>query len=374
VDPNPGDAVESSTDNIDLGDGRFSHRQIASTLSRKSQQLIILPTERCNFRCTYCYEDFLIGKMKEPIQVSIERYLDRRVPDLTRLSFHWFGGEPLMAKEVVLRLSSYASRVCNEYGVALSGAMTTNASVLDHDLFEELLSYDQRFFQITLDGWRDGHDAVRRLANGRGTFERIWTNLVATKESAGSFDILIRIHVRRDNYQSLEMLIDNLATAFGGDPRYSLDFEHLRNLGGEGGKSVDRPLSVTEMREIEVELRARYEAAVASLAITAESRQQPRVPASHMGEVKAPAGPDAEPYICYAAKPNSLLIRADGRIGKCTVAFSDERNTIGRINPDGTLTIDNGLLRPWLRGLSDLDPKALECPLSGMAQPVNMPA
>src|SRR5688572_21841718 len=134
---------------VGLGNENFSHAQIASTLSNRIQQLIILPTEKCNFRCTYCYEDFLIGKMKEPVRASIERFMDRRIPELSELSLHWFGGEPLLAKQVVLRLSAHASRLCNEHGVSLVGGLTTNAYVLTPELFEELLSYNQQFFQIT---------------------------------------------------------------------------------------------------------------------------------------------------------------------------------------------------------------------------------
>src|SRR3954470_11277554 len=115
----------------DFGNEQFSRETIASTLSRRVQQLILLPTERCNFRCTYCYEDFLIGKMKEPVLVGIERFMDRRIPELDDFSISWFGGEPLMAKEVVLRLASYASRQCKAYGASFSGGMTNNAYVLD---------------------------------------------------------------------------------------------------------------------------------------------------------------------------------------------------------------------------------------------------
>jgi len=363
-------------DRIELGDDRFSHNQIASTLSRRVQQLIILPTERCNFRCTYCYEDFLIGKMKEPVQAALERFMDQRIPELSEFSIQWFGGEPLMAKEVVLRLSSYAARISKEHGVAFHGGLTTNAYVLTPSLFDELLSYNQRFFQITLDGWREGHDVVRKLASGRGSFDRIWENLCATKSSKEDFNIQIRIHVRRDNYESLEILLDNIAEIFGGDPRYTLDFEHLRNLGGEGGKSVDRPLSLAELREIERGLRERYDGAVATLgrSLPMPTMQRTAMAAGPIGEVKASDAPDAPPYICYAAKPNSLLIRADGRIGKCTVALDDDRNTIGSVNPDGTITIDNERLRPWVRGLSDLDAKALECPLWGLPLAATVPA
>ena len=356
---------------INLGNEQFSHAQIASTLSRKVQQLIILPTEKCNFRCSYCYEDFLIGKMKEPVLAGIERFMDRRVPELSQFSLSWFGGEPLMAKSIVLRLASHASRLCNEHGVDLRGGMTTNGYILDFELFEELLSYDQRFFQITFDGWQEGHDAQRKRANGRATFQRIWDNVTATRKSREDFQIMIRVHLRRDNRASVEALLDNLAATLCGDPRYTLDFQHLRDLGGEGGKSVVRPLSFAELREEEARLRGRYEAAVeAALGKKAEppARREGSgaVSAIAIGEVNT-AAPGSAPYICYAAKPNSLLIRADGRIGKCTVALNDDRNTIGRINEDGTLTLDNELLRPWIRGLGDLDAEALQCPLAGMS-------
>jgi len=68
--------------------------------------------------------------------------------------------------------------------------------------------------------------------------------------------------------------------------------------------------------------------------------------------------------ICYAAKPNSLLIRADGTLGKCTVAFSDERNSKGSLNPDGTLKIKQDVWRLWLKGFEDMDSDFLNCPYS----------
>lgn len=71
--------------------------------------------------------------------------------------------------------------------------------------------------------------------------------------------------------------------------------------------------------------------------------------------------------ICYAAKPNSLLVRSNGRLGKCTVAFEDERNDIGYIRPDGTIEVNQMLWRQWLRGSSNFNmcANAGGCPGSG---------
>jgi uncharacterized protein len=57
-----GTSMTVVAERVRLGNDRFSDAQIAATISRKVQQLIILPTEKCNFRCSYCYEDFMIGK------------------------------------------------------------------------------------------------------------------------------------------------------------------------------------------------------------------------------------------------------------------------------------------------------------------------
>jgi len=356
--------VALATMRADFGNDQVPHDQIVGTISPKIQQLIVLPTEKCNFRCTYCYEDFKIGKMPEVVQASIERFMDRRIPELSHFALHWFGGEPLVARNIVTRLSSYAHRLCEEFGISLSGSITTNAYLLEQSLFRELVSYRQRFFQITLDGCEEEHNAVRKLANGRGTFERIWSNLVATKKVEEEFTIQIRIHARRQNYMSLKALVRQLAQEFGRDGRYQLDFQHLRDLGGEGGKSIENGLSLTELRTLEVELREDYASAVN------EFHGPPTL--SQLTDESDLSGVGSEQprhvEICYAAKPNSLLIRADGRIGKCTVALTDDRNTLGSINPDGTVSIDNRKLRPWIRGLSSLDLGELACPLVYMAE------
>lgn len=68
--------------------------------------------------------------------------------------------------------------------------------------------------------------------------------------------------------------------------------------------------------------------------------------------------------ICYAAKPNSLLFRADGRIGKCTVALNDPRNDVGVLQKDGTLNFNDRKLQLWFEGFANMDADILGCPLS----------
>lgn len=72
---------------------------------------------------------------------------------------------------------------------------------------------------------------------------------------------------------------------------------------------------------------------------------------------------NTKPYICYASRPNSLMIRANGSLGKCTVASNNERNNIGMITESGEIVINDNL-QNWIQGLETLDLQTLACPLS----------
>jgi uncharacterized protein len=66
--------------------------------------------------------------------------------------------------------------------------------------------------------------------------------------------------------------------------------------------------------------------------------------------------------VCYASKPNSFVIRADGRIAKCTVGFDNPSNQIGTLSPDGTLQLEAGRLKKWFAGWQTQDWGDLSCP------------
>ena len=78
---------------------------IVDALSPRRLHLILFPTEQCNFRCVYCYEDFVLGRMSESTISGILSLLSHRAADLDGLQISWFGGEPLAAYDIVTRIS-----------------------------------------------------------------------------------------------------------------------------------------------------------------------------------------------------------------------------------------------------------------------------
>lgn len=317
----------------------------AKLLSNKFLQLTILPTEKCNFSCAYCYENFATGRMKKETILGIKTLLDKRCSSLDYLHISWFGGEPLVAKDIVNEISEHATKLANQYpNLLYKASMTTNGYFLDNNTSTALTKIGVRQFQVSLDGSREIHNKSRIRANGKGTFDQIWTNLLAIRDSSLPVSITIRVHFTVDNVQLLDPLIQDLKKEFIHDSRFSVFFKAIERLGGANDASIKKFSEIDK------------ETAITSL-------QTKLFSDNIQSSQNVSLGDD---YICYASKPNSLVIRSNGDVGKCTVALYDERNKIAKLQPDGTLDVIPGRLAPWIRGIKNLDPATLACPLVGL--------
>ena len=155
-----------------------NHDWPLKNITNKLLHLIIMPTEQCNFRCTYCYEDFALGRMSPGIVTGLKLLIERRAPTLDLLAIAWFGGEPTLALDIVADVQSHAQALARQSpGLRVGASMTTNGYLLDRHRFQELLNLGVREFQISLDGPGEFHDRRRVKIGGQGTFDRIWENL-----------------------------------------------------------------------------------------------------------------------------------------------------------------------------------------------------
>src|SRR5690606_23118219 len=73
-----------------------------------SLSLTIAPTLDCNMCCPYCYEDKNKTVMSEEIQNKLIDFVERHLkdyPNIESFTVTWYGGEPLLQKEIVYNLS-----------------------------------------------------------------------------------------------------------------------------------------------------------------------------------------------------------------------------------------------------------------------------
>lgn len=314
----------------------------AILFSNRLLDLTLLPIEQCNFRCTYCYETFTDGKMKPELVDSLRTLISRRAPELDYLRLGWFGGEPLLAHDIVIDLSSHARDLAARYpGLDFFSGMSTNGYLLDAAMMEQMTAAGVTSFQVSIDGYGVHHDRTRVGRAGGGTFARIWSNLLELRASQLDFAINLRVHYSRDNIDHVFDFTDQLKAEFGGDRRFRIFFKTIEQLGGPN----DGTLKVYGHREA-AEVKAR-------LMERLEGRMADVLPASAC-------------YVCYAGKPNAFVIRRDGRIVKCTVGLDEPQNLVGRMGPNGAMELVGDTLRPWLKGAVELDPAFLRCPRSKM--------
>ncbi len=322
-------------------------------LSNKQFELIVFTTEQCNFRCTYCYEDFSIGHMREPVVSGICSLITQKAPTLDKLHVSYFGGEPLMNMRAIRRISGTAQELSARTGMEFTSGATTNAFLLNEALLTELIGLNCTGYQISLDGWHEHHDKTRVQRNGKGSFERIWENLLAAKNTSLDFNYLLRVHLLPSNIDSVFELVENINRDLN-DDRFEIMFKKVGFWGGanENHPAVFRNGSLT-LNDAYDQLRTM--AARVSNAGVEESGGSSGAAATEGADV---------PYVCYASRANSIAVRANGRVNKCTVALTNPANDIGSILPDGRLDIDSNKLAPWLGGISSLDDAYLGCPAS----------
>jgi uncharacterized protein len=185
------------------------------------------------------------------------------------------------------------------------------------------------------------NNASRKLASGGGTFDRIWSNLIAMKGTSADFVVLLRLHYTMQNFISVGEFGRRVRDVFGDDRRFRVFFHHIARLGGPNDESIT-VVSKQDQNEIEAHLW--------------DASGFPR-PADQ-----------GEDYVCYAAKGNSLLIRSTGRLAKCTVALNDSCNDIGWISEDGAVCVDQKKYQRWIAPLVEADWDNVGCPLPSVMQ------
>ncbi len=320
---------------------------LVRALSNRRLELTLMPTEACNFRCTYCYEDFALGRMSPAVVRGVKNLMSVRAPELDTLHVAWFGGEPLLALDVVHEVQEHMRELQRANPQLRAQAnMTTNAWKLAPAVFERLVDLGVREYQISFDGPEEFHDRKRRRMDGKGTFARIWSNVLAMRASTRDFRIVLRLHVDSENIESQFGFVDRIRAELGDDRRFGIYLKQLARYGGPNDEHL--PVIATEAdarRYAELERHAYGDA----------PSDEPRGPAVL-----------SKTSVCYAAAGNSHVVRADGRLCKCTVALTHPANDVGRLNEDGTVEIDAARSRPWMRGIYSGITAELLCPLVGL--------
>ena len=156
---------------------------ILQTVSPSTLTIFINPTESCNFRCKYCYENHTSGVMQSETQDEIIRTIRDNIHHYTALHVSWFGGEPLLYLDCIEYLTNNFKKICRFNKRLYSASITTNGYLLSPNVFNRLLDLSVKSYQITLDGVEKTHDTYRVMCGGLPTYNQIYSNINKIKKA-----------------------------------------------------------------------------------------------------------------------------------------------------------------------------------------------
>ncbi len=301
---------------------QFDKRQKSSDYA----SLIIMPTEQCNFRCVYCYESFLKPQMNPKMQEALKKYISTTVDRVNTFAIEWFGGEPLLGKDVLRNISTHTVALSKERDVSFSAAITTNGYLLDPDTFDEAVTeWNLKLFQITIDGPKDLHDKRRVLESGGPTFDKIMSHLeYIAKSDYPDVKYVVRMNVDSENLKTVPEFARTLKDIVGDDKRARFFARPV------WGKSSCDLLTNFEARSLNKQV----------VEICQETGLR-----LFDGEMFLTPGTG----MCYAADTHSLVVGPDGALYKCTSAFELPENLVGQLTEDGAVQLDMRKFNMWVK-------------------------
>ena len=306
-------------------------KKILSDIKNNYLELIIMPTEKCNFRCVYCYENFEKPEMSEENQNALIEFVKRQLPNHKGLSIGWFGGEPLLAVGVIERLSKAFIDLCKKYKKPYRAGITTNGYLLSRNMFDRLTRLRVTHFQITV-------DKQRVMAGGGGTFDTIIQNIKDIRDYSQSklWTMSLRTNITRNIINNRDAFKRDVILPFSHDHRFYIMLRQMWTNHTEEADAIHCSNALFEefVEQCDIGYESLYQEYVFSYG-------------SH--------------FTCYAANPNAFVIGSDGTFYKCTCALYDDVNHIGKIDSNGHIDFDENKFSYWIAPKAYNNTECLSC-------------
>lgn len=276
--------------------------------------IIINPTLNCNFNCWYCYETHVRkSKISAATIQSIIKYIKIEFDtnsELKNIRIDWFGGEPLMYKDIIYTFLSDLQEITKNSNVNVVSNFTTNGYLITEKFLDFCQEHHVKRFQITLDGNRMSHNKVKFLKGNHNTYDQILQNIKLCLKKG--FEVSVRYNIS----QKTKIIYQEIISDFSGLAKNEI--QNLRFSIHAVWQDSDKLEVLTKVDEIVSKLREHNYICV--------------TPDSCPNTIFNP---------CYADKKNQFIVNYDARVFKCTARnFST--------SPNEGILLENGTIQ-WLR-------------------------
>lgn len=278
--------------------------------------LTIMMSESCNFSCGYCNQ----GQVKDKTILSDEvisevcSYIHAVSCKNSVVDISWFGGEPLLSLNQLLKSSDRVRTVCQSIHAKYNARVLTNGFLFTVACAKKLYNHGISVAQVSFDGDRTSHNNSRYVIKGIDTYELILANLKDVLETVPEFKISLRVNVSAANVNSLPALISDLVSkGFNNYKNFVVYFGHIYD---PTRSDIDDAPSIDDI------LLDHKAFALAELKMNRLLLQNGFRASHTINETRGN---------CIATQSNSFVLRPDGQLHKCYIPVSNEKNSCGSI-------------------------------------------
>lgn len=310
--------------------------------SKEVMALTIVPTKNCNFRCTYCYQERDAFKdMSMEVQQEVLRFISSSVKKLKEIHITWFGGEPLLKKDIVVSMSRSIHELAIQNDCLCSFTLITNGYLIDDELIRAIAELNFQMVQLTLDGPPHIHNQRKGFKEADADcFERIIMNI--KKLVSNNVKTAIRINIDHTNQDHLEELLDILVTENLKIPGiyaaqvypYTEVCKSVEDIAMNSAEFCDYSYNLYELM-----LRKGFDVDISK------------------------AFPKRKAHFCCADQVNSFVVDPDGFLYKCYSDFEDSSSSLGSILDFKLSKIDKSKHAKWLTRSAFDSEECLDCKL-----------
>ncbi len=266
----------------------------------------------CNLACRYCFEGkrkgshYMTKKTADDFIGFVKKTIRRR-KDIKEILITYYGGEPLLSRELIISISERLKSFADDKGLRLNIFFTTNGTLLTKETVKRLKPLGLKEALVTLDGPSDIHNSFRPFKAGSGSFNVILRNI---RDVQNGIAIALNGNFVRDNYRRFPALLDHLKDE-------GIDISRM--------PSVQFSPVVTESEDF----GPGFHEGCASIS-------EPWFPVASLWlreEILKRRGRQSrtEPGLCMMEYENNLLVNYDGGIYKCPGLIGRKDYVIGDI-------------------------------------------
>ena len=285
-------------ENINEIDGIINENE-DSIKNRDVLSFTIFPSSNCQLGCVYCGQLHNKNKLHNNTHNAIIQTLEKLIQGKKQLNVGWFGGEPLLGIDVIIKLTPKLKELSQKYNCTYTSSITTNALLLNKKNAKVLIENGVNDIAVSIDGIEKYHDLRRPTKGGEGSYNIILKNLQDFFAFIKDNDIqlsrfMIRINVDKYNKEGVEPLFHELKNIGCQEVVTGWDIAPIHSWGND---AVKRALDFDEFSDFKLDMIIKL---------------------LELGLIKYPPFPVRVRTLCQAVTYDSLYVDARGQMYDCS--------------------------------------------------------